>query len=63
MKIMTDNEEDTLTYPAVVNREEQYSTERSPRGEAAVGGEGSRTECLGHICELGSYAAAWLAQE
>jgi MbtH protein len=49
----SDNEEDTRTYRAVINHEEQYSIwladKDLPLGWKDVGVSGSKAECLAHI--------------
>lgn len=50
------DEEDTRTYIAVVNHEEQYSIwladKEIPLGWKDVGVKGSKEECLAHIKEV-----------
>jgi MbtH protein len=53
---MADEDEDTRTYKVVINHEEQYSIwfadKPLPKGWAAVGKEGLKSECLAYIDEV-----------
>jgi MbtH protein len=53
---MNTTDEDTTTYAAVVNHEEQYSiwpVERElPAGWTATGRSGTKAECLAYINEV-----------
>ena len=53
---MNTTDEDTTTYTAVVNHEEQYSiwpTDRElPAGWSSTGRSGTKAECLAYINEV-----------